>query len=108
MTYNLPTCSPRYCWSNSSYNFRRGITHMLLLRAWVASIGLVFLGGAILHADGFVLQEGDHICIISNTLAERMQHSGWLKTLLRHRFTKHQLVIRDLGYSGGEIGGYTD
>src|SRR3954449_8985987 len=59
-------------------------------------------------ADPFPLNPGDHICIIGNALAERMQHDGWLETLLHARFPKHHLVIRNLGYSGDEVGGYTD
>src|SRR3954465_13136014 len=59
-------------------------------------------------ADPFPLNPGDHICIIGNTLAERMQHDGWLETLLHARFPKHNLVIRNLGYSGDEVAGYTD
>jgi putative heme-binding domain-containing protein len=59
---------------------------------------------ALLAADeGFPLQPNDHICIVGNTLAERMQHSGWLETLLHARYPKHQLVIRNLGFSGDEI-----
>src|SRR5262245_40542142 len=49
------------------------------------------------------LQPGDHICIIGNTLADRMQHYGWFETLLHARFPKHQLVIRNLGFSGDEL-----
>src|SRR5262245_14638130 len=49
------------------------------------------------------LQPCDHICIIGNTLADRMQHYGWLETLLHARFPKHQLVIRNLGFSGDEL-----
>ncbi len=49
------------------------------------------------------LQSGDHICIIGNTLAERMQHDGWLETRLHMRFPKHKLVIRNLGSSGDEL-----
>src|SRR5258707_10422303 len=48
-------------------------------------------------------QTGDHICIIGNTLAERMQHDGWLETMLHSRFPKHELVIRNLGFSGDEL-----
>lgn len=51
----------------------------------------------------FQLKPGDHICIIGNTLAERMQHDGWLETLLHARFPKHHLVIRNLGFSADEI-----
>ncbi len=49
------------------------------------------------------LKPGDHICIIGNTTAERMQHDGWLETLLHASHPKHQLVIRNLGFSGDEI-----
>src|SRR5215212_773652 len=54
-------------------------------------------------ADPFVLHTGDHIAIIGNTLAERMQYDGWLETLLHARFPKHDLVIRNLGFSGDEV-----
>ncbi len=51
----------------------------------------------------FELREKDHISIIGNTLAERMQYDGWLETLLQARFPKHELVVRNLGFSGDEI-----
>ncbi len=49
------------------------------------------------------LKKGDHICIIGNTLADRMQHDGWLETLIQHRFPKHELLIRNLGYAADEV-----
>jgi putative heme-binding domain-containing protein len=49
------------------------------------------------------LEKGDHLSIIGNTLADRMQHDGWLETLLASRFPGHELVIRDLGFSGDEL-----
>ena len=51
----------------------------------------------------FQLRAKDHIGIIGNTLAERMQYDGWLETMLHARFPKHELVIRNLGFSGDEI-----
>jgi len=54
-------------------------------------------------AAPFTLQAGDHICIIGNQLAERMQYEGWLDTLLHARFPRHDLVIRNLGFSGDEV-----
>src|SRR6188508_2203848 len=54
-------------------------------------------------ADPLPLNPGEHICIIGNMLAERMQYDGWLDTLLHARFPKHDLVIRNLGFSGDEI-----
>ncbi len=49
------------------------------------------------------LQPGDHVCIIGNTLADRMQHDGWLEAHLQARFPKHELVVRNLGFSGDEL-----
>src|SRR5262249_61513576 len=54
------------------------------------------------------LTPGDHICVIGNTLADRMQHDGWLETLLHVRFPKHQLVVRDMGFPGDEGAGFTE
>jgi glucose/arabinose dehydrogenase len=54
-------------------------------------------------AATFQLREKDHISIIGNTLAERMQYDGWLETMLHARFPKHELVIRNLGFSGDDI-----
>ena len=56
------------------------------------------------RAAPFALQRrSDHICIVGNTLAERMQYDGWLETMLHARFPKHELVIRNLGFSGDEV-----
>jgi putative heme-binding domain-containing protein len=52
---------------------------------------------------GLELHKGDHICLIGNTLADRMQHDGWLETYLYSRFPKDDLVVRDLGFSGDEL-----
>ncbi len=49
------------------------------------------------------LEQGDHVCIIGNTLADRMQHDGWVETFLYARFPKHDLTIRNLGFSGDEV-----
>src|SRR5437773_6472358 len=66
-----------------------------------AVIGL-FAANLALAAD-LEIKNGDHICIIGNTLAERMQYFGWLETRLVSRFPEHDLVFRNLGYSGDEI-----
>ena len=55
-----------------------------------------------------VLNPEDHICIIGGTVAERMQHFGWLETRLASRFATHNLVFRNLAYSGDEIDGFRD
>ena len=54
-------------------------------------------------AAAFTLQPQDNICIIGNTLGERMQYDGWLETLIQARFPKHELVFRNLAFSGDEV-----
>jgi putative heme-binding domain-containing protein len=49
------------------------------------------------------VRPGDHFSIIGNTLADRMQHDGWLETFLHSRLPRHQLVVRNLGFSGDEL-----
>jgi glucose/arabinose dehydrogenase/azurin len=49
------------------------------------------------------LKHGDHIAIIGNTLADRMQHSGWLESLIYSKFPDYDLIFRDLGFSGDEL-----
>jgi glucose/arabinose dehydrogenase/lysophospholipase L1-like esterase len=51
----------------------------------------------------FALQPNEHICIIGNTLGERMQYDGWLETVIQARFPKHELVFRNLAFSGDEV-----
>lgn len=49
------------------------------------------------------LKQGDRICIIGNTLADRMQHDGWLEAYLQSRFPQMDLTIRNLGFSADEL-----
>ena len=55
------------------------------------------------EAPEFKIAKGQHISIVGNTLAERMQHDGWLETLLQSRFADHELVFRNLGFSADEL-----
>ncbi|MEZ0263280.1 MAG: SGNH/GDSL hydrolase family protein, partial [Phycisphaerae bacterium] len=48
------------------------------------------------------LEKGDHISIIGNGLPDRMQHHGWLETALIALHPEHDLVIRNLGFTGDE------
>jgi hypothetical protein len=49
-------------------------------------------GGGPEPASHLQLKPGDHISIIGNTLADRMQHDGWLETYLTARYPKHDLT----------------
>jgi putative heme-binding domain-containing protein len=49
------------------------------------------------------IRPGDHISIIGSTLADRMQHFGWLETYFQSRFPKDKLVFRNLGFAGDTL-----
>ncbi len=61
------------------------------------------LAGASLRAEALKLEPGDHVSLIGNTLAERMQHYGYFETQLHQRFPQHELVVRNLGWSADEL-----
>ncbi|GIW79402.1 MAG: hypothetical protein KatS3mg105_1209 [Gemmatales bacterium] len=70
---------------------------------FLAAALAILLSTDAISAQKFELKKGDHICIVGNALAERMQYFGWLETHLQTRFPNHQLVVRNLGFSGDEI-----
>jgi putative heme-binding domain-containing protein len=86
----------------------RRLIHVTLLGLLAA---LVLMPGAqspVQSADPpktakFELKPGDHVSIIGNTLADRMQHDGWVETYLHSRFPEHDLVFRNLGFAADEI-----
>ena len=55
------------------------------------------------HANPFQLNPGEHVAIIGNALADRMQHHGWLETMIHAKHPAHQIVVRNLSVSGDEV-----
>ena len=49
------------------------------------------------------LQRGNHVTIIGNTMADRMQHHGWLETYIQATHPGLDLTFRNLGFSADEI-----
>jgi hypothetical protein len=49
------------------------------------------------------LKQGDHVAIVGNALADCIQHSGWLETLIQAKYPQQQLVFRNLGAAADEI-----
>jgi azurin/lysophospholipase L1-like esterase len=66
----------------------------------VASLAIVLSASA--HAQ-FVFEKGDHVCLIGNQLADRMQHDGWMETQIQSQAADKQIVIRNLGRSGDSV-----
>ncbi len=88
--------------------FRRGWFWSRLSAAIVAvvlaCVTAVQLGStANAQAATLDLRPGERIAVIGNTLADRMQHDGWLETYLHSRFPRHDLALRHLGFSGDEL-----
>ena len=67
------------------------------------ALAAIICASAFARADALELKPGDHISLIGNTLADRMQHDGWLEAHLVSRFPDHDLVFRNLGFSGDEL-----
>ncbi|WP_406694003.1 PVC-type heme-binding CxxCH protein [Singulisphaera sp. Ch08] len=79
-------------------------SRLSLKRFAVLLTGITLLQGPFAQAAGSLeVRPGDHISLIGNTLADRMQHDGWLETYLYSRFPDRDLVVRNLGFSGDEI-----
>lgn len=53
--------------------------------------------------EALTLKKGESIGIIGNTLADRMQHHGWLETYIQALHPNLDLTIRNLGYAADEL-----
>ena len=49
------------------------------------------------------LEENDVICEIGNGLADRMQHDGWVETLIQSKLPNKKLVFRNLAFCGDSV-----
>jgi glucose/arabinose dehydrogenase/azurin/HEAT repeat protein len=76
------------------------------MKRYLIALLVGILGSAAASVSGaetLELRPGDRICIIGNSLADRMQHSGWLETLIYSKYLKNDLVFRNLGFAGDEL-----
>ncbi len=65
---------------------------------------LALLGFASVSAQNLTLEKGDNIAFVGSGLADRQQHQGNFETLIHQAFPEHNLVVRNLGFSGDEVG----
>ena len=54
----------------------------------------------------FAFQNGDVIAILGNGLADRMQHDGWMETLLQSQLVDRQVRFRNMSASGDRPNNY--
>src|SRR5262245_22734695 len=77
---------------------------MLITAATHAGLVLcAALASARAPQDDFAWHGGEHIALVGNALAERMQHDGWLESALACAFPDANLSVRNLGFSGDEF-----
>jgi hypothetical protein len=77
------------------------ILRRLLPAMTLTLTALTSLPGA--DAEHLELQKGDHIAIIGNALADRMQHDGWLESLIYRANPTLDLTFRNLAFSCDEV-----
>ena len=61
------------------------------------------LGTAAPAPAGIKLSKSDHICYLGNSLAERMQHDGWLEAYIQASMPELELVFRNHGFVGDKV-----
>ena len=64
---------------------------------------LSFAAAAVLGmttSQALELNKGDHVVLIGNALAERMQHHGWLESYTQSSMPDKELVFRNHGFGG--------
>src|SRR5262245_16531209 len=77
------------------------MSRFLSLLALVSTVAAI--SGAWADEPKLKLAKGNHVVLIGNTLAERMQYFGHFEALLHSRFPELELVVRDLGWSADEL-----
>jgi len=70
------------------------LTLILLFAVWLPNRAI---------ATALEPKQGDHIAVVGHALADRMQHHGWLETLIYAKFPDHDLVFRNLAVAGDEV-----
>lgn len=51
----------------------------------------------------FALRESDVVAILGNGLADRMQHHGWMETILQKGTPSYELTFRNMSLSGDQV-----
>jgi glucose/arabinose dehydrogenase len=76
-------------------------------RKLIAAIASVGLAAGVLpqsaRAATLDLAQGSHICLVGNTLGERMGHDGWMETVIQSRVPQQQLSFRNLCEAADQV-----
>lgn len=70
----------------------------------VTAVGLFALVTVASAQTTFEFKHNDHIAILGSGLAERLQHDGWLETVLQDQMPEKNLVVRNMAFPGDSVG----
>ena len=82
---------------------RKSMIRPITLPALATLFALLLLIAPQSNAQKLELSKGQSICILGNTLAERMQHDGFLEAMIQYRNQGKEITIRNMGFSADEI-----
>ena len=80
--------------------------HPTRMKRSTLSIVLSLACTAVLQAEPpakLDLHQGDHVAIVGNALADRMQHDGTLEAFIHKAHPKDDISIRNLGFAADEV-----
>ena len=74
----------------------------LLSRCTILTLGLAALAPFSALAQ-LPLETGDAVCLIGGGLADRMQHDGWVETLIQSELADKKISFRNLAVTGDTV-----
>jgi len=83
-------------------SFRRAVASLLVLAA-SSSAASQATAQTTAQTAALKLKPGDHVSIIGNTTADRLQHHGWLETYIHALHPELNLTFRNLAVPGDEL-----
>jgi len=80
--------------------FPKDLHHTPSIRHFAIGLGLALTSTVFAQLP---LQKGDTIGIVGNALADRMQHDGWVETVIQSKMAGQNLSFRTLAVSGDTV-----
>ena len=88
--------------------FTSELDDLIMIRRYASLFVLLFTLTTFISArcaepEKITFKKGDSVAIMGEGVADRLQHDGWLETLIQKAFPQDELVIRNIAFSGDEV-----
>lgn len=93
--------------TNYPHGIQKGISSFILLcvqKCIVVCAIFICVGSCRPHIEPLQFEKSDTVVFLGNTFAERMGLFGFFEILLHSSYPSHQLKVRNMGWSGDEVG----